>query len=658
MTTFFRLMNADNKELSLKQSITALNKLEPTTNTHIASPDNFLVIPGSSFAYWVSNSVISSFNRFSSTESDECTVRQGLATSDDSRFVRTAWETKSDNFLLFTKGGEYAQYYADPHLKVNWKDDGAEIKALICQKYPYLNGAWGFVAKNTKFYQRPGLTWSLRSQKGLSMRAMPGGCVFGHKGPAFFVEDNSPTKLLAYLAVVNSCAYKYLVDLQMSFGAYEVGVISKTPMPNLSNDDEAYLSDRAKKIWTIQQKLDSMDESSHAFLLPKLLLSRDFVDINNAHLEIQQLQSEIDAYCFELFKFDSNDEHLARLAHEDNELNDFTTTAKEDLHNLISWAAGVIFGRFNIGVYRDFPQAALNAQPFEPLVDVSLGMLSDNDSRYLNHNGILTSNTEHPQCLQRLVNELLSSIGQTHSLDLDKWFDKEFFNLHLKKYSKSRRQAPLYLPLKSVSGGSTVWLYFNDINNQTLVSVVVDFVDPQLDELKLELAHLMSQASRSTKEESIIDQLTEKKSDLEDFRSELLRISTFWQPALEDGVQITMAPLWRLFQHKAWQKKLKQTWEKLEDGDYDWAYLAYTTWPERVLKKCHIDRSIAIGHGVESDLWHEVEVFKGKKKEPVWEWQPKPLSPAELNDYVREKIATDERLALYRSNAKNSGVKS
>ena len=100
MTTFFRVMDSENKEFSLKQSINELNTLKPNSNTHIASPDNFLGIPGASFAYWVSNSVISSFNRFGSTESDECTARQGLATSDDFRFVRTAWETKSSNFLL------------------------------------------------------------------------------------------------------------------------------------------------------------------------------------------------------------------------------------------------------------------------------------------------------------------------------------------------------------------------------------------------------------------------------------------------------------------------------------------------------------------------------------------------------------------------------
>jgi hypothetical protein len=45
-------------------------------------------------------------------------------------------------------------------------------------------------------------------------------------------------------------------------------------------------------------------------------------------------------------------------------------------------------------------------------------------------------------------------------------------------------------------------------------------------------------------------------------------------------VQITAAPLWPLFRHKPWQKVLKDTWAKLEKGDYDWAHLAMNYWPE------------------------------------------------------------------------------
>jgi hypothetical protein len=60
--------------------------------------------------------------------------------------------------------------------------------------------------------------------------------------------------------------------------------------------------------------------------------------------------------------------------------------------------------------------------------------------------------------------------------------------------------------------------------------------------------------------------------------------------------------LWKLFQHKPWQKKLKDTWDKLEKGDSDWAHLVYSLWPDRVRKKCQHDKSLAITHGLE-DLY-------------------------------------------------------
>lgn len=34
------------------------------------------------------------------------------------------------------------------------------------------------------------------------------------------------------------------------------------------------------------------------------------------------------------------------------------------------------------------------------------------------------------------------------------------------------------------------------------------------------------------------------------------------KPDLDDGVQITAAPLWKLFRLPKWQKTLKETWQK------------------------------------------------------------------------------------------------
>ena len=104
--------------------------------------------------------------------------------------------------------------------------------------------------------------------------------------------------------------------------------------------------------------------------------------------------------------------------------------------------------------------------------------------------------------------------------------------------------------------------------------------------------------------------------ELKDFQDELRRIAKFWKPNLNDGVQITAAPLWKLFQYNPWQTKLKQTWKDLEKGNYDWAHLAYSIWPERVIRASHKDHSYAIAHDLETDLWEEVETGTDKKGNP------------------------------------------
>lgn len=88
--------------------------------------------------------------------------------------------------------------------------------------------------------------------------------------------------------------------------------------------------------------------------------------------------------------------------------------------------------------------------------------------------------------------------------------------------------------------------------------------------------------------------------ELQDFKAELLRVTALpYRPNLNDGVLITAAPLWKLFRLPKWRNDLKECWEQLEAGDFDWAHLAYSMWPERVRQKCKSDRSLAIAHGLE-----------------------------------------------------------
>ena len=62
------------------------------------------------------------------------------------------------------------------------------------------------------------------------------------------------------------------------------------------------------------------------------------------------------------------------------------------------------------------------------------------------------------------------------------------------------------------------------------------------------------------------------------------------------------APLHNLFRQRPWAKDTANCWNKLQKGDYDWAHLAHTIWPDRVRDACRKDRSIAIAHGLEEPL--------------------------------------------------------
>jgi hypothetical protein len=88
--------------------------------------------------------------------------------------------------------------------------------------------------------------------------------------------------------------------------------------------------------------------------------------------------------------------------------------------------------------------------------------------------------------------------------------------------------------------------------------------------------------------------------ELQNLRSELLRVAALpYKPNLKDGVPITAAPLWKLFRLPKWRRDLEECWKNLESGEFDWAHLAYSIWPERVKEKCKKDRSLAIAHQLE-----------------------------------------------------------
>lgn len=620
-------------------SLLDLEKLQVKSQTAFGN------IPRSPMCYWASEEQLNSFAAFNSISQDH-NVLSGGNPRDDFRFVRHWIEVSQDesnNYVLYSKGGEFSPYYFDVHLALKWLNGGAELKAHCADYRASLGWSpdWQALMMNYDNYFLPGITWPRRTSR-LSFRFLPEGCVFGDKSPVIQSKNNQPSELIPLLGQLNSSSVDNLVSLMVGSSelaqSFEVGIISS--LPNRQNDSDK-IAHYSLEQWKRVRQLDTSNEVSHSFLGPiKISAAHSYiVSYETQNLtaiqeseKILQIQEDID----NLFRLEVRDTNKLKT-------DDYTPLSRQEFaESIISFAVGCLFGRWS--ATKEIDENLLTEDPFanpgftcpalQETVDKCVLAIEENSlsaliSDWFNKDAAweanLLSDIQH-----RSIQDYIDRVGG-------------FFSDHLNKYTKSKRIFPIYWPLQTPSGSYTLWVYYHRLNEQTLYTCVNDFVEPKLAQVEQDLNGLRSKTARSSQEEKELEKLSDLASELRDFRDELLRLAKFWKPNLNDGVQITAAPLWKLFQHKAWQKKLKETWESLEKGDYDWAHLACSIWPERVLRKCHQDRSLAIAHDVEDHFWHEVEVpvKRGKKltAETKLEWQPKDLSDAELSALVKQLAA-------------------
>nr|BAH89621.1 type II restriction enzyme, methylase subunit [uncultured bacterium]BAH89900.1 type II restriction enzyme, methylase subunit [uncultured bacterium]BAH90133.1 type II restriction enzyme, methylase subunit [uncultured bacterium] len=634
MSQFLRLLAEDDKAIALATVCARLRQGEDDPRAFTVAPEAFDAVPGKPFAYWVSDAVRQVFVKLTPFECDGRSAQHGGSTKDDFRFLRVWWESAADSsqWQLFAKGGVFSPFYADVYLAVNWKDDARELEAALLHKYPYLGETANWVLHRECNYLRPGLTWPRRTTSGLSLRAMPQGCIFADKGPAAFVADDAPDALLALLALVNSQAFGLLVSVQLAAAdaaarSYEVGVIQKTPVPNLSAEQQARLAALARRAWSLKRTLNTIEETSHAFALPAALRSR-FGDYDPPAIEAElaRIEAEIDAIAFDLYGFSEADrlavagglgsvagaEDTASADEDDDELQ--TGHGPQTTDHLLSWAVGVAFGRFDWRLATGERTAPPEPEPFDPLPAKSPGMLPDGAEPFHAHAGILLDDPGHPHDLARLVEEVLARVDAPVPSDVRRWLQRDFFPFHLQRYSKSRRKAPIYWPLSTTSGSYTLWVYYPALSSQTLYTALNDFIEPRLKQVGADVTALRNKGSnRSRDDEKQFEALQAFELELIELRDTLLKLAPRYKPSHDDGVQICAAPLWPLFRHKPWQKLLKDTWEKLKKGDYDWAHLAMNYWPERVREKCKTDKSLGLAHGLEH-LYIEPEIQPKKAR--------------------------------------------
>jgi|CXWL01.1.fsa_nt_gi hypothetical protein len=681
-TTFLRVLEAQDKAVALLEALLEPKRSRGRQRFEVETA-NFEAVPRSPFAYWVSESLRRLFKELPSFEAEGGASKVGLQTADDFRFVRAWWAVPAGRgnmrWFAFAKGGKFSPFYADIYLCVNWSQSGSELEA-----FP------GSVLRNQNYYFHPGLTWPLRTHR-FCPQVLPKGVVISVRGSGIFSKQPE-----IFLALFSSSLIDLLMHLLSGEDArpqFDIGDIPCLPVPRLGAADLSALRSLSCRAVSLERSLHTRVETSHASTLPALLQAAGVglearAAACSEHLltvetELASIQAAIDERCFALYGIADADRRAitegfgTRIveasatdveddAGEDTDEDESSADAKVLAAELVSWAVGVAFGRFDVRLATGARPMPTEPEPFDPLPACSPGMLAGDDGLPLAQPpvgypltfpgyGILVDDPGHALDLTAAVRAVfdvvfgvavdrwwsdVAALLDPKGHDLRAWLAGSFFEHHLKRYSKSRRKAPILWQLGTPSGRHSVWLYAHRLTGDTFYQLQNEVVGAKLSHEERRLTGLIQSAGASppasarkdiAAQEGVVDELRA-------MLDEVKRVAPLWHPNLDDGVVLTMAPLWRLVpQHKPWQKELRSKWDEIAAGKYDWAHLAMHLWPERVVPKCATDRSLAIAHGLEDVFW--AEGADGK-----WQERSKPTRP--LDELVGERSSAAVKAAL------------
>lgn len=460
-----------------------------------ANEDNFTKIPGSPVAYWVSDSIANSFLNGTNLK-DKGDTRQGMATSDNNRFLRLWFEVNykkiginftnavdAENsrkkWFPYNKGGQFRKWYGNIEYTVNYENDGKELKEYAASKYK----SYTRTIKSISEYFKDCLSWSKISSGDISFRYYPNGFIFDVAGCCIFYK-NEDDMYYDFGFINSKVALKILSAISPTLN-YEAGHIASLP---IIRNKTSYSEVRKLVHENISLSKTDWDSFETSWDFVRHPLVRDVDTISQA-FDLWQ------AECDERFqKLKANEEELNRIfidiyglgSELDPEVADEDVTVARadldrDIRSFISYVVGCMFGRYSLDepglIYAggDFDPSKYNI--FKADVDNILPISDDEYfkddivSRFIKFVETVYGAEKLDENLDFIANALP---GKGLAKDVIRsYFLNDFYKDHLKTYQKR----PIYWLFDSgKKNGFKCLIYMHRYKPDILARIRTDYV--------------------------------------------------------------------------------------------------------------------------------------------------------------------------------------
>lgn len=490
------------------------------SHKYVASVADFKRIEGIPVAYWLSEKARDAFASGCLVR-DVAKPRQGLATSDNGRFLRYWIEVDYGNigfhlsnrieakatrrkWFPLAKGGPVRKWYGNNDYVVNWEDDGREMLAYAAKLY----GSPTRTVKNMDFYFREGITWSTISNR-FSMRYSAPGAISETKGAMCFASNK--TDLTYLLGFSNSLLVESFLKVFSPTLDFHEGPFGKLPFLK-SNAFETIVNLVEECVRIARAEWDnfetSWDFNDQPLLRPELkgiTLEASWqnwaIQCTAAVRRMQELETEnnrlfIAAYGLEDELKPEVPEEQITLARAD---------ARKDVAAFLSYAVGCMMGRYSLDkpglILADAGDTLENYLDKVGKARGEITFLPDEDAIVPVLEGEWFEDDVAARAREFLkvtfgaetLNENLRFIEESLGKPLEKYFLTDFYKDHLQTYKKR----PIYWLFQSPKKGFSALMYLHRYGRDTC-NILLKYLRDYLHKLEGRIARLAYVDANST----------------------------------------------------------------------------------------------------------------------------------------------------------------
>jgi len=549
---FIRLVDGSSEEKN--------NTLLSGNSRHVFYQSNFSKIPGKIMVYWTGNFIVDIFDKFPAAKKFG-EFREGIHTGNNNAFLRYWWEISKSKFSISEVSCESIDKnkvkwipYNKGGTPVRWYGGNEWVIAFDKNSRDAMDNLSGHVRPSQKFYFNEGATWPDVSSGNFAVKYFPNGFLFDAKGPIFSGEY-----LLRIISILNSQPFTYLASLLMPTLAFKCGTVRNIPVPDVSklSDHDFIVSEL---IQISRARWDEI-ELSWDFCIDPLLFkgvhtssfkqvfeqyTLHATDTIDKSLALEHENNSVAIGAYGLVNID--------LANKKSEMSIKPVDISDSIKRFISYAVGCMFGRYSldktglvlanqgetiVDYHQQIPEPTFSADDDNviPLLDGDwfTDDISERFSQFLK----VTFGNEHYQ-------ENLAFIEQALGKDIRKYFLKDFYTDHLKRYKKR----PIYWLFSSPKGSFNALIYMHRYRPDTVSVILNDYLREFRTKLSARVDHLQSieasaDASKTEKTKALkeITKLNKMLVEMEAYEREVLYPLATKQIEidLDDGVKFNYA---------------------------------------------------------------------------------------------------------------------